>query len=81
MHRKIFLSTKNVCKKVLNTFESLGTPKTPKKIKKGIFRDLKIGAGVLKVALKYFQLAFGPKNFRWTLPYLYAGKVSDFGHS
>ena len=36
--------------------------KNPKKSKKVIFRDLKIGAGVLKVALKYFLLAFGPKK-------------------
>ena len=55
-------------------------PKLPKKSKKVIFRDLKIRAGVLKVALKYFLLVFGPKNFRRHLPYLYAGKVSDFGH-
>ena len=65
---------------VLITFEPRGTPKKPKKSKKVIFRDLKIGAGVLKVALKYFLLAFSPKNFRRPLSYLYAGKVSNFGH-
>ena len=53
--------------------------KTPKKRKKVIFRDLKIVAGVLKVAVKYFLLAFDPKIFRRPLPYLYARKVSDFG--
>jgi len=42
--------------------------------------ELKIGAGVLKVALKYFLLVLGPKIFRRPLPYLHAGKVSDLGH-
>ena len=65
---------------VLNTFEHIGTQKNPKKSKKVIFRDLKIGAGVPKVALKYFLLAFGPKIFCMPLPYLHAGKVGDFGH-
>ena len=65
---------------VLNTFEPLGIPKSPKKSKKVIFRELKIGAGVLKVALKYFLLVVGPKIFRRPLPYLHAGKVSDLGH-
>ena len=41
----------------------LEPPKPPKKSKKVIFRDLKIRAGVLKVALKYFLLVFGPKFF------------------
>jgi len=58
----------------------LGTPKTHKKTKIVIFRDLKIGAGVLKVALEYFLLAFDPKICHRPLPYLYVGKVSDFGH-
>ena len=58
----------------------LEPPKPPKKSKKVIVRDIKIGAGVLKIALKYFLLVFGPKNFRRHLPYLYAGKVSDLGN-
>ena len=33
------------------------------KSKKIIFRDLKIGAGVLKEALKYFLLVLGPQIF------------------
>ena len=61
----------------LNPLES---PKPPRKSKKVIFRELKIGAGVLKVALKYFLLVLGPKIFRRPLPYLHAGKVSDLGH-
>ena len=61
----------------LNPLES---PKPPRKSKKVIFRELKIGAGVLKVALKYFLLVLGPKIFRWPLPYLHSGKVSDLGH-
>ena len=64
----------------LNTFESFGTPKNTKKSKKVIFRDLKIGAEVLVVALKYFLLAICPKKIRRPLLYLYAGKVSNFGH-
>ena len=64
----------------MNIFEPLGNPKALKKSKKVIFRDLKIRAGVLKVALKYFLLAFGPKKVRRPLPYLYVGKVSDLGH-
>ena len=55
-------------------------PKPPNKNKKVIFRDLKMRVGVLKVALKYFLLVFGPKNFRRHLPYLHAVKVSDLGH-
>ena len=39
----------------------LEPPKLPKKSKKVIFRDLKIRAGVLKVALKYFLLVLGQK--------------------
>ena len=70
---------------ILLYFEHIWTPwnpaKPPKKIKNIIFSDLKIGAGVLKVALKYFLLAFGPKKFSRPRPYLYAGKVSDFCHS
>ena len=54
---------------VLNTLEHLV-----------IFRELKIGAGVLKVALNYFLLVLGAKIFRRPLPYLHAGKVSDLGH-
>ena len=65
---------------VLNTFEPLGIPQTPRKNKKVIFRDLKIRAGVQKVALKHFLLVLGPKNFRRSLPYLHAGKVSDLGN-
>ena len=41
----------------------LEPPKLPKKSKKVLFMDLKIRAGVLKVALKYFLLVFGPKIF------------------
>ena len=43
---------------VLNTFDlnPLESPKPPRKSKKVIFRDLKIGAGVQKVALKFFLL-------------------------
>ena len=59
---------------------ALEPPKLPKKSKKVIFRYLKIWAGVLKVALKYFLLVFGPKNLCRHLPYLYAGKVIDLGH-
>ena len=58
----------------------LESPKPPRKSKKVIFRVLKIGAGVLKVALKYFLLVLGPKIFRRPLPHLHAGKVSDLGH-
>ena len=65
---------------VMNKFTLLGPSKPPKKSKKVIFSHLKIGAGVLKVALKYFLLAFGPKIFCMPLPYLHAGKVGDFGH-
>ena len=54
---------------VLNTLEHLV-----------IFRELKIGAAVLKVALKYFLLILGPKIFHRPLPYLHVGKVSDLGH-
>ena len=61
----------------LNLLES---PKPPRKSKKDIFRGLKIGAGVQKVALKYFLLVLGQKKFRRPLPYLHAGKVSDLGH-
>ena len=39
---------------VFNTFELLGIPKTPQKSKKVVLRDLKIGVGVQKVAIKYF---------------------------
>jgi len=45
-----------------------------------IISPWKIGAGVQKVALKYFLLVLGQKNFRRPLPYLHAGKVSDLGH-
>ena len=39
----------------------LEPPKLPKKSKKVIFRDLKIRAGVLKVALKIFSVGFWSK--------------------
>ena len=61
----------------LNSFEPLGTPKTPKKNKNINFSDLKIGPGALKLPLKYFLLVFGKKNFCRPLPYV--GKVSDLG--
>ena len=88
MFHKIFFSEKSnnkVCKywDYLNlnlNLNPLEPPKPPKKSKKVIFRDLKIRAGVLKVALKYFLLVFGQKFFRRHLPYLHAGKVNDLGH-
>jgi len=60
--------------------DPLESPKPPRKSKKVIYRDLKIGAGVEKVALKYFLLVLGQKKFHRPLPYLHAGKVSDLGH-
>ena len=47
----------------LTHFNPLESPKPPRKSKNLIFGGLKIGAGVQKVALKYFLLVLGQNRF------------------